>query len=215
MIRLLAALAALTTLETPPRDLVAVGIIWSAQPGCAAAVLRSGQRTRIVGVGDAAFGGRVTAISASSVSVEFGSQILDVHIQGEAAATPRTQAPPPPRPVDAVPDALPPPVTRTLERQEVERRLADEVPRILAETTLSPVSDAGGVVGFALTRIPEGSLLTDAGLRPGDILTQINDVPIDSMATLVGLWPRLRAESELRAVVLRGGRPVSLVVSLH
>jgi hypothetical protein len=31
----------------------------------------------------------------------------------------------------------------------------------------------------------------------------------------MGLWPRLRNESELRAVVLRNGRPVSLSVSLR
>ena len=40
------------------------------------------------------------------------------------------------------------------------------------------------MAGFTLTRVPENSLLTEAGLRAGDVLTQINDIPIDSMATL-------------------------------
>jgi S1-C subfamily serine protease len=71
------------------------------------------------------------------------------------------------------------------------------------------------VTGFALTRIPEGSLLSEAGLRPGDVLTSINDVPIDSFATLMGLWPRLQNESRLQAIVLRDGRPVSLTVTLR
>jgi S1-C subfamily serine protease len=71
------------------------------------------------------------------------------------------------------------------------------------------------VIGYTLTRIPQSSLLTDAGLRPGDVLTRINDVPIDGMATLIGLWPRLQTESVIRAVVLRGGRPVSLAVTLR
>ena len=53
--------------------------------------------------------------------------------------------------------------------------------------------------------MPEGSLLTDAGLRTGDVLTRINDMQIDGMATLIGLWPRLQSATELRAVVLRGG----------
>ena len=30
------------------------------------------------------------------------------------------------------------------------------------------------------------------------------------MATLIGLWPRLQSATELRAVVLRDGQPVSL-----
>jgi type II secretory pathway component PulC len=63
--------------------------------------------------------------------------------------------------------------------------------------------------------VPEGSLLTEAGLRAGDVLTQINDTPITSMATLIGLWPRLQNERTLRAIVLRNGQPVSLTVSLR
>ena len=69
-------------------------------------------------------------------------------------------------------------------------------------------------MGVQLARLPEGSLLTDAGLRVGDVITQINGTEIDGMATLVGLWPRLQSASELRAVVVRNGQPISLVVSL-
>ena len=86
-----------------------------------------------------------------------------------------------------------------LTRRDVERRIGEEAPRILAETTLMPAVDAGRVAGFTLTRVPENSLLTEAGLRAGDVLTQINDIPIDSMATLIGLWPKLQGESTLTA----------------
>jgi S1-C subfamily serine protease len=75
--------------------------------------------------------------------------------------------------------------------------------------------DGGRVNGFAITRMPEGTLLSDAGLRPGDVVTEVNGVPIDSLATLVGLWPRMQTESSLRAVVLRNGQPVSLSVTLR
>jgi len=77
------------------------------------------------------------------------------------------------------------------------------------------IEEDGRVVGVQVARLPEGSLLTDAGLRAGDVITRINGTEIDGMATLVGLWPRLQTASELRAVVVRNGRPVSLVVSLR
>jgi len=102
-----------------------------------------------------------------------------------------------------------------MERVEVQRRLGDEIPRILAETAVMPVLEDGRVVGVQLARLPEGSLLTDAGLRAGDVITHINGTEIDGMATLVGLWPRLQTASELRAVVVRNGQPVSLLVSLR
>ena len=73
----------------------------------------------------------------------------------------------------------------------------------------------GRVVGVQVTRMPEGSLLTDAGLRAGDVLTQINGTQIDGMGTLIGLWPRLQTATELRAVVVRNGQPFSLLVSLR
>jgi type II secretory pathway component PulC len=72
----------------------------------------------------------------------------------------------------------------------------------------------GRVSGLALTRVPDGTLLTDAGLRPGDVLTEINDTRIDGMGTLIGLWPRLQTATELRATVLRNGQRVPLTLTL-
>jgi hypothetical protein len=40
-------------------------------------------------------------------------------------------------------------------------------------------------------------------------------VPIDSLATLIGLWPRLQGESSVRAQVVRDGVPVTLSVELR
>ncbi|PYQ00395.1 MAG: hypothetical protein DMF82_22290 [Acidobacteria bacterium] len=202
---LLAALAA------PPPDLEAVGIILSRRPEACVAILRSGGRERVVAVGEAAFGGRVSAIVPGRVSLDFSGERVDVRLAGVAAAPPAAPA----AAIPAGPREDPSTPARAMERREMERRLGQEVPRILAETTLVPVTDSGQVAGFTLTRIPEGTLLTDAGLRAGDVLTSINDVPIDSLATLISLWPRLQSESDVRAVVLRNGQPVVLSVHLR
>jgi len=200
---MLAALLA-TVLAAPPADLAAVGIVASRDPAHRVVLLRSGGRTRIVGIGENAFGGRVSAIAPDAVTIDFEGRPLDLRLSGEAAAPARAAAPAPSDPGAHV-----------LARRDVERRIGKEAPRILAETTLMPAVDAGRVAGFTLTRVPENSLLTEAGLRAGDVLTQINDIPIDSMATLIGLWPKLQGESTLTAVVLRNGQPVSLTVSLR
>ncbi len=201
----------LAVLATPPPDLEAVGIILSRRPEACVAILRSGGRERVVAVGEPAFGGRVSAIVPGRVSLDFNGERVDVRLAGVAAAPPAAPAPA----IPAGPREDPATPARAMERREMERRLGQEVPRILAETTLVPVTDSGQVAGFTLTRIPEGTLLTDAGLRAGDVLTSINDVPIDSLATLISLWPRLQAESDLRAVVLRNGQPVVLSVHLR
>jgi general secretion pathway protein C len=200
---LLAALAA-----GPPDDLAAVGVVTSRRVESSVAMLRSGGRTRLAGVGETAFGGRVASIAEDGVTLDFDTGRVRLRVTGGAAVAVAA----PPRPAAPQP---PPPDSRVFERQEVERRLGQEASRILAETTLVPAMDGGRVAGFTLSRMPEGGLLTDAGLRPGDVLTAVNDVPIDSMATLIGLWPRLQSAPTVQATVLRNGQPLTLSVTLR
>lgn len=196
----------------PPPDLQAVGVVVSGDPLRSVAMLRSRGRTRLATVGESAFGGRVALVGRESVTLDFDGQKVDLRLtEGvvratEAARTVRAEAP---RRESA------PPGARAMERREVERRLAQEVPRILAETTAVPVMDDGRVAGLALTRIPDRSLLTDAGLQAGDVLTEVNGTPVDSLATLMALYPKLQSERDLQAVVLRNGQPVRISVTLR
>jgi type II secretory pathway component PulC len=197
---LVLALAALA-----PADLAARGVVVGGRNSVA--VLQAEGRSRVVAVGDAAFGGVVRAIERGSVTVEFdgAAVVLPLSSRAQAQAAPRLFAAP----------AVPEEAGLVLERRELERRLGEETSRILAETTLVPVQVGAQVTGFTLARIPEGTVLSDAGLRAGDVLTHVNDVPIDSLATLIGLWPRLQGESSVRAQVVRAGVPVTLSVRLR
>lgn len=200
-----------------PPDLAAVGIVMSARTEGRVALLRASGRTRVVAIGDLAFGGRVAAIEGDAVTVDFESGVVRLRLTSgqlpPAAAPAPIAAAPAPAEEGAVLDPRSP--SRAMARVEVERRLGEESSRILAETTLVPVTDGGKVTGFTLARIPENSLLSDAGLRTGDVLTEVNGVAIDSLATLISLWPRLQGESALRAIVLRHGQPVALSVALR
>lgn len=186
---------------------VLVGVVVSPAPGRSTALIACDGRARAVQVGESACGARLVAVSAGSVTLEADGQRRELQL-GAAAPAP-APAPPPAAPEAARPGE------RTLARADVERRLAQEIPRILAETTLLPVTEDGRVTGFALTRLPDGSLVSDAGLQPGDVLVEINGTPVDSLATLAGLFTRLRQESDIQARVLRGGSPVTLTVRLR
>lgn len=204
---LLGHFLALALVATPP-DIAAVGIVMSAREEARTALLASGGRTRVVAIGDVAFGGRVAIIDASHVAIDFETgRVLARLLTTTPAAAP------------TLPLTLAEPASPTaplaLERREIERRIGEESGRILAETTLVPAMDAGRVAGFTIARMPDSTLLSEAGLRAGDVLTEVNGVPIDSLATLIGLWPRLQTESDVRAVVLRNGQPVTLSVTLR
>jgi type II secretory pathway component PulC len=194
-------------------DVAVVGIVMGPGPAASSAILHCEGRTRIVSAGDAACGGRVATIAPGRVSLDLPTGRLEARLTAGAAVL----TPPPAvlkRDAAYAPEDPETPA-RSMERREVERRIGDELQRILAETALTPVIEDGKVTGVALSRMPPGTVLSDAGLRVGDVLTRINDTQIDGLASLMGLWPRLQNERELRAVVLRQGRPVSLVVTLR
>lgn len=210
---MLAVAVLLAALAPSQRDLTAVGVVVSPQEKASVALLKSGSVTRIVGVGETAFGGRVLAIAAEGVRLDFAGEQVLLRLPGAALAAPGGTPAGTDKPSD--PTADPSAVSRAMTRAEMERRIGEEAPRLLAETALQPVTEAGRVTGFALTRVPAGSLLSDAGLEAGDVLIKVNDVPIDSLATLMGLYPRLQNESLVRAVVLRNGQPLTLHLSLR
>jgi type II secretion system protein C len=203
------ALVVAAMLATAPADLSALGVVLGRGRAASVAILRSGGKTRVAAVGEPAFGGRVLVVEPRKVVLDFDGTKVEVPLQAAA--------PPPPSstgPAAAERPPSDPGTPRAMDRREVERRLGSEVPRILAETTVVPVTEDGRITGLALTRVPEGTLLTDAGLQAGDVLTRINDTVIDGLPTLISLWPRLQGAKELSAVVLRNGQPVSLSISL-
>jgi type II secretion system protein C len=201
-----------------PQDLAVAGVVVGGTPARSSAILTSGGKTRVVAVGESAFGAKLVSVAADAVILERDGERRELRVPTTVVASAL------PRPASAMarpalPAGAPPedPATpaREMNKVEVQRRLGEEIPRILAETAIAPVMEDGRVVGVQVTRLPEGSLLTDAGLRVGDVLTRINDTEIDGMATLIGLWPRLQSASELRAVVVRNGQPFSILVSMR
>jgi type II secretion system protein C len=208
---------ALLVLLAQAPEVAVVGVVLSRKPELSTAVVQSAGRTRVIGIGDSIGGARVLEISATGLSLERDGERIDLRLRGEVAAGPGAGFEAGGIRTAAAPEPLPPasdPGVKTLLRRDVDARLTTEIPRILAETTMFPVTEEGRVIGFTLTRLPEGTLLSEVGLRPGDVLVRLNDVAIDSFAALISLWPRLQGAPQLRADVLRAGQPASLVVNI-
>ena len=197
----------LLALATLGPEVTLSGIV-VARSGRQAAVLVSEGRVRPVVLGDRAFGCDVAAILKDRV---------DIVCSGERRTLALTKAP-----AKSAPEAAAEktslnsqPADITLTRAELESRLDREMSRLMTETTLVPVTSRGQVAGFTLSRIPAGSILDTLGLKAGDVLVSVNDTPIDSFTTLVGLWPRLQTTGSVRAQILRDGKPVDISVNIR
>jgi type II secretion system protein C len=172
-----------------------------------AATLVSEGRIRSVVAGDRAFGCEVALIREDVVEIVCSGErrrlkLMATPATGTAAAS-----------IEAGPAAEPADITMT--RVDLEARLDREMSRLMTETTLIPVTSRGQVAGFTLSRIPAGTILETLGLKAGDILVSVNETPIDSFTTLVGLWPKLQTSGSVRAQVMRDGKPRDISVSIR
>jgi hypothetical protein len=126
-----------------PKDLAVSGVVLGRTPERSTAILTSGGRTRVVAVGDSAFGGRVTGVDAEAVTLDFDGERVVLRLPTAARSLPppgaAAGAAEKPLSVPGAPPEDPATPARSMERVELQRRLGDEIPRILAETTVAPV----------------------------------------------------------------------------
>ncbi len=201
MLTLLLALASLAP------EVTLSGIVLSGS-GRHAATLVSEGRARSVVAGDRAFGCEVASILKDRVDIVCSGERRTL---GLSAAPPRTG---PSRAAEPMAESAPA-ADVTMTRAELEARLDREMSRLMTETTLVPVTARGQVAGFTLSRIPAGTILDTLGLKAGDVLVSVNETPIDSFTTLVGLWPRLQTSGSVRAQIMRDGKPIDISVSIR
>jgi len=200
--------------SAPEPGLVLEGVIIATDHERSVALVRraGGAYARAVTVGETIYGFEILEVVDSGVTVREGHDVFRLHLSGDwepvAPVAPRDPSPAPP--VEA-----PASVRTELERSKVEARLSEEMPRIMKQTGLTPRVLKGRVRGFRITRLPEGTVLDEAGIRAGDVLLSINEISLNSPYTLIDLYPRLQAEEELRVVLERSGQTFTYVYKLN
>jgi len=101
-------------------------------------------------------------------------------------------------------------IRRAFPREAARARLEKEIPVILSETDLTPRVEEGEVRGLSVSRLPDGTLLSESGLLPGDILVSINGEPLVGVDALWEIIARLVDQDEIRIVVRRRGEVLKL-----
>jgi type II secretory pathway component PulC len=95
--------------------------------------------------------------------------------------------------------------TYRVARAEVERVLSD-FPELAKQVDVTAVP--GG--GLRLTVLRRGTLLDRLGLRQGDILRRVDDLPTGSPEEVLVAYARVRAARRLRVEIQRGRRSLVL-----
>lgn len=78
---------------------------------------------------------------------------------------------------------------------------------------IQPVSSDGRLHGYRLQPRQEAELFRQAGLQAGDVVTEINGIPVNDTARLGTLMQQLANAGTLQLTVERGGRPLAVTLS--
>jgi general secretion pathway protein C len=80
---------------------------------------------------------------------------------------------------------------------------------------INPKSADGRFIGYELQPGQDAALLSRMGLAPGDIVTSVNGVKLDSPAKALSLLRGLSSMEEIRLDIERSGVPQSLIVNIN
>ncbi|MGH9324954.1 MAG: PDZ domain-containing protein [Vicinamibacteria bacterium] len=180
-------------------EIVLDGVIVASNPADSVALVRraESERAQILRVGETFQGYVLAEIARDSVRFEGGGGELRLFLEGSEIAVDRTRASPLPEDGDSVW------IRRAFSREVARERFSKEIPVILSDTDLEPSVEEGEVRGLSVARLPDGTLLSESGLLPGDVLVSINGEPLRDVDSLWDLIARIVDQDEIRVVVRR------------
>lgn len=100
-------------------------------------------------------------------------------------------------------------ITQDITRSTIEVGLADFAQ--LSEEVSVTKADGGG---WRLVRVKDGCVLRKLGLRDGDVVRRVSDLPINTFDDAASVYARIRTWDHLTLAVEREGRPVTIVVRI-
>lgn len=135
---------------------------------------------------------------------------------GRVAATTSASAPSPDQIPAAAPVFVPPQMAQgAVDFSKIQQQLGVPDPaQLMRQINAQPVMENGRMAGVRLTGGPSAALVAQLGLQPSDIVTSINNVPLDSMARANQVVQSLTNANRVTVTVNRDGKPVTLSVNI-
>jgi hypothetical protein len=112
------------------------------------------------------------------------------HVAGEAAATPSRPG--------------------TLQRADVERVVDGGLGRFLGQVQIEPRLSAGKFAGWSIVALQPPELWSGVDLRPGDVVTRVNGMPIEREMEAYDAFQAVRGADKLEVTYLRQNQPRTL-----
>ena len=98
-------------------------------------------------------------------------------------------------------------------------RVSAKIPKktedLMRDFAATPVMEAGELVGFRLNAVRNPELLTEWGIDPDDVITAVNNVPLNSQGKLMVLYDKLRKLRKFDLTLSNGDKLRTITVDLE
>ena len=73
---------------------------------------------------------------------------------------------------------------------------------------------SGNPIGMAIPNISGIPFATQFGFKDGDIISNVNGIPVQDPAAVMGMAPQFKDVKQFNVQVLRGGKPMNLTINV-
>ena len=198
---------------TPPRgdasppltDLVLVGTAQGSFRETFALIRRTNPpEERVFRLGDRVFdGGRLVSVRKERVEILSGGKRITL-------ATPvggTTETAPAPARLQAGGSTV-------IDQRQLEAALAN-IGQVMTDARLLPSLKGGSVEGFRVSEVKPAGAFAMLGIRNGDILVRLNDLPVDSPERAIQSLASLKGQNRIKLDLIRDGQPATFTYDIR
>jgi general secretion pathway protein C len=214
-------LAALAQARETTLKLTLRGVLADEDPALGIALIaEEGGRERAFRVGEEVPGGaRLEGVYPDRVALNRAG-VMETLSLPRASGTPgmaRSTAPgtPPAALRSYTPIFTQPQVLPGVDLAQATRGMAIDADRLARDISVLPVIEGGRFAGVRLSGGRDARILSQLGLRPTDVVTAVNGIPLDSLERGQQIAETLRESRSANVTVRRDGRDVVLNINLN
>lgn len=100
-------------------------------------------------------------------------------------------------------------------QQTMDKIGGGSIDTLAKRVQLTPVLDNGRIAGVRVSTAGDAALMARLGLRPSDIVTAVNGIPVDSVARGQQILDSLGSATDVRVTVTRDGAPSEITMKLR
>lgn len=204
-----------------PFDYTVLGVITSAKDKKGVALLKQKSSGKVSASkeGDEVLKGmRIVSIMRKTVTFQFESKKYELSVGDEAPKEVNGDGPGA-TPADNLAGVVG--IERSGNTLKVSKQLKDTLVggeglnKILMQAATIPYVENGRLVGFRILEIDPGSIFDVAGLKDGDIITHINEQPINDAGLAIRALNSLKAASNATFNYIRGSTSMQLTLQVN